>query len=243
MKMTDVEPDCSYCENLVHVYEEFPSPSEPVMVKNYYSCRANVFEVALTKDELKRHYMSCTVRAKLMRSKLVDELLSEVDIINIVFSQLLGEKVKVVKVDAYLAANLASPCSTQLEFFTKIGFLYNLLDFDREPLRKLVSMAEPRWKGVTLLKKFLAEKGQSDERALTFFEKVILVRNKTYPAHRFDPEVVKVLCEIGLQYPVSNAEDWQRNWDIVLRKCVESFRSLRKALINITKATSVERPS
>jgi len=241
MKMVEIELDCGYCENLIHVYEEFPSPSEPVMVKNYYSCKANVFEAALTKDELKRHYANCTAKIELTGSKLAYELLSEVDAINITFSQLLGEKVKVIKVDAYLAAGLASPCTGQLDFFTKIGFLYNLLDFEREPLRKLVRVAKPEWKGVTLLKQLLAEKEQPDEGALAFFEKVILVRNKSYPAHRFDSGVLDVLREIGLQYPVSNVRDWQRNWDTILRKCVESFRSIRKALINIAKATPVER--
>ena len=232
--------DCRCCENLVHVYEEFPSSKEPIFVKDYYLCKAKVFDLSLTREELERHYANCPARVELTGSKLVHELLSEADAMNMAISQLLGEKVEVVKVDPRLAAGLASPCKAEIDFFTKIDFLYNLLDFERKPLCRLVSMAKPDLKGVTLLKKFLAEKGQSDEGALAFFEKVILVRDKTYPAHRFDPKVVEVLREIGLQYPASNAEDWQRNWDIVLRKCVESFRSLRKALINIAKTALIE---
>lgn len=233
--------DCRSCENLVHVYEELPSPGEPIFVKDYYLCKAKVFDLSLTREELERHYTNCSVRAELAGGKLVHELLSEADAINMAISQLLGERVEVVKVDPRLAAGLASPCKAEIDFFTKMDFLYNLLDFEVKPLRRLVPMAKPELKGVTLLKKFLAEKGQSDEGALAFFEKVILVRDKTYPAHRFDPKVVNVLREMGLQYPVSNAEDWQRNWEIVLRKCVESFRSLRKALINIAKMALIER--
>jgi hypothetical protein len=232
-----IEPDCSYCENLVRVYEEVPSRNEPIIVNNYYLCKAKVFDVALTKDELKMYYANCTTRIKLTGSKLVNELLSEVDSINVAFSQLLGEKVNVVKVDARLAANLASPCTTELDFFMKIDFLYNILDFEREPLRKLVLVTKPEWKGVTLFRQLLDEKGQSDEGALAFFEKVILVRNKTYPAHRFDSTVINILREMGLQYPASSMEDWQKNWDAILKKCVESFRSLRKALISIVKTT------
>ena len=94
-------------------------------------------------------------------------------------------------------------------------------------------------KEVKLLKQLLAEKGQSDNGALTFFEKIIAIRNKSYPAHRFDQEEVSnILREIGLQYPVSGSEGWQRNWDTVLRRCMESFRSLRKALINILNIES-----
>jgi hypothetical protein len=245
------EPDCSYCENFVYVYEEFLSPSEPIIVKNYYSCRANVFEVAFTKGELKKYYADCTTRLKLTRSERADELLSEIEVVNIVFYQLLGERVDVIEVDKHTAANLASPCTTRADFFTKICFLYNVLDFKRSPLRKLLTTVNPNLaadpelkekKGVKLLKQLLAEKGQSDNGALAFFEKIIAIRNKSYPAHKFDQEVSNILREIGLQYPVSGSEDWQRNWDTVLRRCVESFRSLRKALINIiniekTKAT------
>lgn len=99
----------------------------------------------------------------------MDELLSEIDTINMVFSQLLRERADVMKVDAHIAAGLASPCTTQLDFFTKINFLYNVLDFDREPLRKLLATAKPEWKGVRLLKQLLAEGSQSDNGALTFF--------------------------------------------------------------------------
>jgi hypothetical protein len=210
------------------------------MVRNYYLCKANVFEIAFTKEELKKYYVSCTTRVEITRHKFVDELLSEIDIVNIVLSQLLGErKVDIVKVDTHLAAGLASPCITQLDFFTKIDFLYNILDFDREPLRKLLKTVKPEWKGIALLKQLLAENDQYDNGALAFFEKIIFIRNKTYPAHRFDPEVINILREIGLQYPVSGVKDWQRNWDIILRRCTESFRSIRKTLTNIAKVKAV----
>jgi hypothetical protein len=127
-----------------------------------------------------------------------------------VFYQLLEEKVDVIRVDTHTVANLASACTTQAEFFMKICFLYNVLDFKRSPLRKLLA-ADPELKekkGVKLLKQLLAEKGQSDNGALTFFEKIIAIRNKSYPAHTFDQEnVSNILREIGysIQYPDQRA--------------------------------------
>jgi len=239
------ELDCRYCENLDHVYEEFPSPEEPVVVRNYYLCRAGVFEAAFTADELRRYYARCPARAVLTRSRLVDELLSEVDTINVVFSQLLGERrVAVIRVDHHLAAGLATPCTSQFDFFTKIALLYNILDFDRESLRRLLKATkpDPQWKGVTLLKHLLAEYGQYNQperEAIAFFERVIAVRDKTYPAHRYAPEeVARILREIGLRYPVSSTRDWQENWDAVLRRFTESLRSVRKALTSLAKATA-----
>lgn len=205
------ELNCTYCDNLIHVYEELPSSNEPILVKNYYLCKANIFEISFTKEELKNHYISCTARIELTRHKFVDELLSEIDTINIIFSQLLGgRKVDIIKVDAHLAAGLASPCITQYDFFTKIDFLYNILDFDRESLRQLLATVKPEWKGITLVRQLLVERHQSDDGALAFFEKIVSIRNKTYPAHRFDPKVISILREIGLQYPVSSVVDWQK---------------------------------
>jgi hypothetical protein len=236
------ELDCSYCDNLIHVSEELPSSNEPVIVKNYYFCKANVFQIAFTKEELKKYYLNCTTRIELTRHKFVDELISEIDTVNIIIAQLLGErKVDVVKIDAHLAAGLASPCITQLDFFMKIDFLYNILDFDREPLRKLLKTVKPEWKGVTLLKQLLAENDQPDNGAIAFFEKIIFIRNKTYPAHRFDQEVINVLREIGLQYPVSSEKDWQKNWDMILRRFTDSFRYIRRSLTNIAKIKTVNK--
>jgi hypothetical protein len=59
--------------------------------------------------------------------KLVDELFSEIETINIVFYQSLGEKVDVIRVDTHTVANLASACTTQADFFMKISFLYKTL--------------------------------------------------------------------------------------------------------------------
>ncbi|MEM0049573.1 MAG: hypothetical protein QXW39_03445 [Candidatus Bathyarchaeia archaeon] len=227
------EVECTYCDNLDHVYEEIPSSSEPIIVKNYYTCKANVFEVSFTKEELKKYYATCTARIESTRHKFVDELLSEVDTLNVILSQMTGEKIDIIKVDKFIAAELASPCSTQPDFFIKIDFLYNILDLDREPLRKLIKETKPEWKGITLLKQLLKESNQPDYGALNFFEKIIFIRNKTYPAHRFDPDVIRVLHEVGLKYPISEPADWKKNWDVTLRKFINALRSLRKALINV----------
>ncbi|MEM2210254.1 MAG: hypothetical protein QXK35_00380 [Nitrososphaerales archaeon] len=41
--------------------------------------------------------------------------------------------------------------------------------------------------------------------------------------------------EINLKYPVSNATEWQANWDLTLRKFSDALRSIRKSLANIAK--------
>lgn len=230
------EFDCTYCENLNSINEILPSSEEPIIVKNYYICKAAVFEVSFTKEELRKYYAGCTARIELTRHKFVDELLSEVDTLNIIFSQLTGEKrVEVIKIDTHLVAGLASPCVTQLDFFTKIGFLYSVLELKREPLRNLVKDCKPEEKGITLLKRLFKEYNQSDNGALNFFEKIIFVRDHSYPAHKLSHEVFGVLREMGLKYPISQTTEWQVNWDLTLRKFTDALRSIRKGLAIIAK--------
>ncbi|MEM2750846.1 MAG: hypothetical protein QXH53_04170 [Nitrososphaerales archaeon] len=88
---------------------------------------------------------------------------------------------------------------------------------------------------ITLLKQLFKEYNQSDNGAINLFEKIIFIRDHTYPAHKFSPEVIDVMREINLKYPVSNATEWQANWDLTLRKFSDALRSIRKSLANIAK--------
>jgi uncharacterized protein HemX len=49
------------------------------------------------------------------------------------------------------------------------------------------------------------------------------------------------LREIGLQYPVSSVRDWQKNWDMILRRFTDSFRYIRRSLTNIAKIKTVNK--
>jgi len=226
------ELDCTYCQNLETVDEEIPSNEDPIFVKKYHICKASVFSTAFTKRELVDHYSDCTVRIEITGHGDVDELLNETETVNIIFQKVSqNNSLTLLKIDTHTGAGLASPCISQMDYFQKIAFLASVLEINSSEIRKIVEHYEDEWKGVKLLKQYLEEKNQINHAAFEFLERVIRLRNKRYPTHKFDSnEVTKIMKSMGLLYPVSAKTEWQRNWDATLRKFTGSLRDIRLAL-------------
>lgn len=232
------ELDCTFCQNLDIVDEEIPSSDNPIFVKKYYLCKASVFPVSFSKKELIDYYDKCTVRIEITGHGDVDDLLNEIETTNIVFQKLSNNNKNLMTIDTHTGAGLASPCISTKNYFEKVTFLASILEMDISELRNQTEKYEEGWKGLKLLKQYLKENNQEIGASFEFLEKIIKLRNKIYPTHKFDSkEVPQIMKSLGLLYPVSNKKDWQRNWDATLRRFTGSFREIRISLqktINVT---------
>ncbi len=232
------ELDCTFCQNLDIIDEEIPSSDNPIFVKKYYLCKASVFPVSFSKKELIDYYDKCTVRIEITGHGDVDDLLNEIETTNIVFQKLSNNNKNLMTVDTHTGAGLASPCISTKNYFEKVTFLASILEMDISELRNQTEKYEEEWKGLKLLKQYLKENDQEIGASFEFLEKIIKLRNKIYPTHKFDSkEVPKIMKSLGLSYPVSNKKDWQRNWDATLRRFTGSLCEIRISLqktINVT---------
>jgi len=230
------ERDCRACEYLEFVDEEFPSSQEPVLVHKYYRCR-KTGELFFALKELKERYRSCLFRVERAKRGLASEFEDEVRMINVIFTQLLGEKriVEVMRIDTKIVAELATPCFTEKDFFVKVGYMYNVLDVNVSALRRLVTRYDKNWKGIKLVEQFLEERELLDEvrDVIEFWRDIIRLRDWSYPYHRRrDEKILEVMNRLGLKYPPIK---WKKLYSSLFQRFVSSLRRFRKALLRVLK--------
>jgi len=219
---------------LEFVDEEFPSPEEPIIVHKYYKCR-RMKEIIFTLDELKKMYKSCSFRKERTKKGIISEFESEVRMINVIFTQLLGERklVKVMKIDTRTIVELSTPCFSEKDFFVKIGYIYNVLDIDVKVLRRLVSEYREDWKGIKLVEQFLRERGLLDEvkDVIEFWRDLVRLRDCSYPYHRAsDRRVLEIMNRLGLKYPPAK---WEDLYSSLLQKFVSSLGEFKRMLLKV----------
>jgi len=228
------ELDCRACEYLEFVDEEFPSPEEPIIVHKYYKCR-RMKEIIFALRELKERYRSCSFRKERTKKGIISEFESEVRMINVIFTQLLGERklVEVMKIDTRVIAELGTSCFSEKDFFVKIGYIYNVLDMDIEALRRLVSKYEEDWKGIKLVEQFLRERGLLNEikDVIEFWKDLVRLRDCSYPYHRAsERRVLEIMNRLGLKYPSAK---WEDLYSSLFQRLTSSLGKFRKVLLKV----------
>ena len=227
------QPDCRICEHYELIHEEFPSDGEPIIVHSYHRCGSQS-QIWFRLEELKEAYSTCSVRATRAGYGTPSEIVNEIDMINLAFREIVGEKKDLLRPDPQIIVYMSSPCSSAPDFNAKVGSLASLLEMNVAYLRKLVAEQDPNWKSLTLLKQLFKEKQLLTaelESALGLLDDVAELRNKIAPYHLPSPsEAQRILQRIGISYPVSSPSEWPRTSEILLTKVLGALRVLRQCL-------------
>jgi hypothetical protein len=125
--------------------------------------------------------------------------------------------------------DIRKPCSDEQDFNNRILSLSILIDgLQIGPIKELVKACEPHKGSINVLEAFLKEQLPGyDEQIVTTLRMIKTLRSKKYPIHPDRPELNKALRYFGFaKFP----PDWQRLWEVVLGKYLESLEKLRELM-------------
>jgi len=229
------ELDCRVCEHYELVYEEYPSEENPIMVFSFHKC--NAFDrIYFSILELKEAYTNCPKKSIRIGYGIPGEIIKEINLINLSFRQISGEKKNLIKITPEQSSVVAAPCYSVVDFERKVGVLVTLLDMDIKMLRKVVSTYEENWKGITLLERLFIERGKysnDTKTAITTLRDIVALRNKIVPYHRPSKEAIEILKNLGINLAASSPTEWQNNADILLRKFLWALQKIREELSSL----------
>ena len=230
------ELDCRICEHYEVVYEEYPSNDEPVLAYSFHKCSI-LNKIYFSVSELREAYNICTQKSIKIGYGIPSEILKEIQLINLSFRQISGEKENLIKITPEQSSFISAPCYSSVDFTNKVGALASLLDMNIGILRKVVTKYEEDWKGIKLLEILLMEKGKySDDlkTAITTLKNIVKLRNKIAPYHPpSEREASEILKGFGISLAASSPTEWQKNADILLKKFLHSLQKLREVLSSL----------
>lgn len=127
--------------------------------------------------------------------------------------------------DAVAINDLVKPCVNQRDFALKIQALSGLIDrINEKELKKLIRDQKERNGSINVLEQFLKENFPNYPKyIISNFRHLLAVRSKMYPAHATASEIVIVLGNFGLKYPMT---DWEEGVSKILRLCANSLSAL-----------------
>lgn len=107
-----------------------------------------------------------------------------------------------------------TPCATQDNFEMKIGALANLFDIELEPLRSKVRDAKDEWKSIKLLEEWAKQNSLAyDAKMFEVWRAIVDLRNASYPFHKADTRVVRLVEFFGQDFP----PDYSKLWKAILQ--------------------------
>lgn len=221
-----IEPkDCTSCR-----YLEIGVPSSkdvPMFVFRHYKClKKNM--VFLNREELIDAYKSCEEEKEVtLKVPVGSEIIDEVLTINTLFQMLTETKLNLFREDVRVTKDIMLPCKDVKDFRSKIGSV--ALIFNSENLSKLRKLleGEKNWKSVKLIENWLKKKSVSyDPEMIVTWEKIIKLRNLSYPYHPESNEMMSLFRYFEQGFPINYSELWES----ILKKLLSSLRMFKSTM-------------
>ncbi len=123
-------------------------------------------------------------------------------------------------------SDLHTPCTSEAIFTTKIQGLGTLFEVEKAPLQLLVSAPDDLGP-ISLVKRWLEEKGISYDPSMIETWKYIRILRNDYPAHSHTRGVIEAVQFFGESFPV---QDYSKLWNAILDRFLQSVSTFQRIL-------------
>lgn len=154
---------------------------------------------------------------QLLASQIVNAIVS----CNLLSNKVLG--CEFFNASPEIVNTLHTPCRNENEFKIKIGALSLLFDVELKRFREKVRDAEDDWKSIKLLGKWAEQNSLTyDPYMFEVWRNVVELRNTSFPFHKTDERILRVLSFFGQAYP----PNYEELWKVILNRLLASLMKL-----------------
>lgn len=122
-------------------------------------------------------------------------------------------------------AKLPTKCQGADDFLARIQSLGSIFEVNLEPLRRIVSNADPKFGSIRIVHEWFKEKEIPHyEEIIEVWENIRLLRNAPPTHPRVSPKIFKVLTFFGESLPIN----FTKLWDSILKEFSESLERIQE---------------